>query len=71
MQACKAEGRPPFQVDGEFLARHQPGLLVTQDACLTCDPSTSAVMQVAPSHPTRAPLACPSYLRYGQSHWPP
>ena len=51
MQRCKAEGRPPFQVDGEFLARHQPGLLVTQDTCQTCDPSTSAVLQVAPGPP--------------------
>lgn len=48
MQQFKAEGRPPFQVDGTFLARHQPGLLLTQDSCRTCDPSTSTVMEVPP-----------------------
>ena len=70
MQACKAEGRPPFQVDGEFLARHQPGLLVTQDTCLTCDPSTSAVMQVAP-RPCPPPPDQSLLFATRLSHWPP
>jgi hypothetical protein len=50
MQRCKAEGRSPFTVDGEFLARHQPGIVLTQDTCQSCDPTTSQVLQVCTPH---------------------
>ena len=50
MQRCKAEGRPPFVLDEESLARHQPGLILTQDMCQTCDPSSSQAYQVPPLH---------------------
>lgn len=55
MQEAKASGKPPFEVDAEFLARHAPGLLLTQDSCSTCDAPVSIVQQVGrPSVPTRA-----------------
>jgi len=57
MQRCKAEGRSPFRVDGEFLARHQPGIVLTQDTCQSCDPTTSQVLQVRTTH-VRGGLSC-------------
>lgn len=45
MQQCKQEGRSPFVLDDELLARQQPGLILTQESCQTCDPSTSQLHQ--------------------------
>ena len=59
MQRCKAEGRSPFSVDGEFLARHQPGLVLTQDTCQSCDPTTAQVLQVC------SRLCCPAFIHPG------
>lgn len=53
MQRCKAEGRSPFILDEEFLVKQQPGLILTQDSCQTCDPSTFQASQVVSrSRPT-------------------
>lgn len=49
MQRCKAQGRSPFVIDEDFLLRHQPGLILTQDSCQTCDPNTRQAQQVGHS----------------------
>ena len=46
MQQCKEEGRSPFVLDDELLARQHPGLILSQESCQTCDPSTSQLHQV-------------------------
>ena len=46
MQKYKARGLPPFEIDTNFLAQYQPGTVLTQNVCQTCDPSTSSVIQV-------------------------
>lgn len=46
MQQCKADGQPPFTLDEDLIARQQPGLILAQDSCQTCDPSASQVYQV-------------------------
>ena len=48
MQKFKAEGRSPFEIDAAWLARQPPGLLLTQDTCQACDPSTTFVTEVRP-----------------------
>ena len=45
MQKYKARGLPPFEIDTNFLAQYQPGTVLTQNVCQTCDPSTSSVIQ--------------------------
>ena len=50
MQQCKQEGRSPFVLDDELLARQQPGLILSQESCQTCDPSTSQLYQVLSLH---------------------
>lgn len=50
MQQCKQEGRSPFVLDDELLARQQPGLILSQESCQTCDPSTSQLYQVPSSY---------------------
>ena len=47
MQDFKARGRPPFQIDANFLAQQQPGIVLTQNVCQTCDPTTQTVTQVS------------------------
>ena len=46
MQQCKEEGQSPFVLDDELLATQQPGLVLSQESCQTCDPSTSQLYQV-------------------------
>lgn len=43
MQGCKQRGESPFTVDVEWLRSKQPNLVLTQDACGTCDADSSMV----------------------------